>query len=92
MKAARQQLDGTGARTGVPGADRIVVSGAGLAGTVVGTWRDNTCPGRGSDIPFHPCSFSFAPKRDRSAAYRWQPATPRRRDFTLRKAAEAAAR
>ncbi|WP_211358963.1 flavin-containing monooxygenase [Nesterenkonia populi] len=34
------------------------------AGTVGGTWRDNTYPGAACDIPSHLYSFSFAPKPD----------------------------
>ncbi|MDW3686338.1 NAD(P)/FAD-dependent oxidoreductase [Cupriavidus sp. CV2] len=78
-----------------PGADQIVIIGAGVAGmcmgirlkqagiddfvilekagTVGGTWRDNTYPGCGCDIPSHLYSFSFAPKPDWSSAYSPQP-------------------
>ena len=34
------------------------------AGTVGGTWRDNTYPGCQCDVPSHLYSYSFAPKAD----------------------------
>ncbi len=43
------------------------------ADEVGGTWRENTYPGCGCDIPSHLYSFSFAPKTDWSRAYAEQP-------------------
>lgn len=43
------------------------------ADEVGGTWRDNTYPGAGCDVPSHLYSFSFAPKRDWSRRYAGQP-------------------
>ncbi|MGY1773260.1 flavin-containing monooxygenase [Blastococcus sp. SYSU D00813] len=43
------------------------------AGTLGGTWRDNTYPGAACDVPSHLYSFSFAPKRDWSHVYSRQP-------------------
>jgi len=40
---------------------------------VGGTWRDNTYPGSGCDVPSHLYSFSFAPKRDWSRRFAGQP-------------------
>jgi len=40
---------------------------------VGGTWRDNTYPGAGCDIPSHLYSFSFEPKLDWSRVYARQP-------------------
>ena len=40
---------------------------------VGGTWRVNTYPGAGCDVPSHLYSFSFAPKADWSAVYSRQP-------------------
>jgi cation diffusion facilitator CzcD-associated flavoprotein CzcO len=41
--------------------------------TVGGTWRENTYPGCGCDIPSHLYSFSFAPNPDWSRSYSRQP-------------------
>jgi cation diffusion facilitator CzcD-associated flavoprotein CzcO len=38
-----------------------------------GTWRDNTYPGAGCDVPSHLYSFSFEPKYDWSRAFSLQP-------------------
>ncbi|MFF5428052.1 MULTISPECIES: flavin-containing monooxygenase [unclassified Streptomyces] len=38
-----------------------------------GTWRDNTYPGAGCDIPSHLYSYSFAPYRDSTVRYPRQP-------------------
>lgn len=43
----------------------IVEQSAGVGGT----WRDNTYPGSGCDVPSHLYSFSFAPKRDWSRRF-----------------------
>jgi cation diffusion facilitator CzcD-associated flavoprotein CzcO len=43
------------------------------AGGVGGTWRDNTYPGSGCDVPSHLYCFSFEPKSDWSRAYAEQP-------------------
>jgi cation diffusion facilitator CzcD-associated flavoprotein CzcO len=43
------------------------------ADEVGGTWRDNTYPGAGCDVPSHLYSFSFWPKRDWSRRYAGQP-------------------
>jgi len=40
---------------------------------VGGTWRDNTYPGAGCDVPSHLYSFSFAPNPDWSRIYSPQP-------------------
>jgi cation diffusion facilitator CzcD-associated flavoprotein CzcO len=40
---------------------------------VGGTWRDNTYPGSGCDVPSHLYSFSFAPKRNWSRRFAEQP-------------------
>lgn len=40
---------------------------------VGGTWRDNTYPGSGCDVPSHLYSFSFATKRDWSRRFAHQP-------------------
>ncbi|HXW33965.1 MAG TPA: NAD(P)/FAD-dependent oxidoreductase [Acidimicrobiales bacterium] len=40
---------------------------------VGGTWRDNTYPGSGCDVPSHLYSFSFATKSDWSRKYAEQP-------------------
>jgi cation diffusion facilitator CzcD-associated flavoprotein CzcO len=40
---------------------------------VGGTWRDNTYPGAGCDVPSHLYSFSFAPKVDWTRRYAFQP-------------------
>lgn len=40
---------------------------------VGGTWRDNTYPGAGCDVPSHLYSFSFAPNPDWTHAYSLQP-------------------
>jgi cation diffusion facilitator CzcD-associated flavoprotein CzcO len=40
---------------------------------VGGTWRDNSYPGAGCDVPSHLYSFSFAPKVDWSRRYAYQP-------------------
>ncbi|MFM7067879.1 MAG: flavin-containing monooxygenase [Actinomycetes bacterium] len=40
---------------------------------VGGTWRDNTYPGAGCDVPSHLYSFSFASKRDWSRKFAGQP-------------------
>lgn len=39
------------------------------SGAVGGTWRDNTYPGAGCDVPSHLYSFSFAPKADWSRKF-----------------------
>jgi cation diffusion facilitator CzcD-associated flavoprotein CzcO len=39
---------------------------------VGGTWRDNTYPGSGCDVPSHLYSFSFAPKSDWSRRFAGQ--------------------
>ncbi|MGB8843032.1 MAG: NAD(P)/FAD-dependent oxidoreductase [Aliidongia sp.] len=38
-----------------------------------GTWRDNSYPGSGCDVPSHVYRFSFEPKSDWSRAYAEQP-------------------
>jgi len=43
------------------------------AGTVGGTWRDNTYPGCACDIPSHLYSFSFAPNPGWSYSFSRQP-------------------
>src|SRR5262249_37516471 len=43
------------------------------AGSVGGTWRDNTYPGCACDIPSHLYSFSFAPNPDWSHRFSSQP-------------------
>ncbi|MEV5974960.1 NAD(P)/FAD-dependent oxidoreductase [Streptomyces sp. NPDC051921] len=43
------------------------------AGDLGGTWRDNTYPGAGCDIPSHLYSYSFAPYRDSAVRYPRQP-------------------
>lgn len=43
------------------------------SGEVGGTWRDNTYPGAGCDVPSHLYSFSFAPKHDWSRRFAEQP-------------------
>jgi len=43
------------------------------AGSVGGTWRDNTYPGCACDVPSHLYSFSFAPNPDWSRAFSRQP-------------------
>ena len=43
------------------------------AGEVGGTWRDNTYPGSGCDVPSHLYSFSFAPKVDWTRKFAEQP-------------------
>ena len=43
------------------------------AGSVAGTWRDNTYPGSGCDVPSHLYSFSFEPKHDWSRKFARQP-------------------
>jgi cation diffusion facilitator CzcD-associated flavoprotein CzcO len=43
------------------------------AGSLGGTWRDNTYPGAACDVPSHLYSFSFAPKPDWSHVYARQP-------------------
>src|SRR5690348_3687147 len=43
------------------------------AGSVGGTWRDNTYPGCACDIPSHLYSFSFAPNPDWSHSFSRQP-------------------
>ncbi|MGD0393507.1 MAG: NAD(P)/FAD-dependent oxidoreductase [Acidimicrobiales bacterium] len=40
---------------------------------VGGTWRDNTYPGSGCDVPSHLYSFSFSPKSDWSRRFAEQP-------------------
>jgi cation diffusion facilitator CzcD-associated flavoprotein CzcO len=40
---------------------------------VGGTWRDNTYPGSGCDVPSHLYSFSFAPKTDWTRRFAAQP-------------------
>jgi len=40
---------------------------------VGGTWRDNTYPGCGCDVPSHLYSFSFAPTRTGRACTRRRP-------------------
>src|SRR3954468_14355771 len=40
---------------------------------VGGTWRDNTYPGAGCDVPSHLYSFSFEPNPDWSHAFSLQP-------------------
>jgi cation diffusion facilitator CzcD-associated flavoprotein CzcO len=40
---------------------------------VGGTWRDNTYPGSGCDVPSHLYSFSFAPKSDWTRRFAEQP-------------------
>ncbi|MFE0422189.1 flavin-containing monooxygenase [Streptomyces sp. NPDC058953] len=39
------------------------------AGSVGGTWRDNSYPGAGCDVPSHLYSFSFAPNPDWSRVF-----------------------
>ena len=56
------------------------------AGEVGGTWRDNTYPGCGCDVPSHLYSFSFAPNPDWSHVYSRQPEIQR---YLRRCAAEA---
>jgi cation diffusion facilitator CzcD-associated flavoprotein CzcO len=43
------------------------------AGSLGGTWRDNTYPGAACDVPSHLYSFSAAPKPDWSHVYARQP-------------------
>jgi cation diffusion facilitator CzcD-associated flavoprotein CzcO len=43
------------------------------AGSVGGTWRDNTYPGAACDIPAHLYSYSFAPSAEWSTVYPRQP-------------------
>jgi cation diffusion facilitator CzcD-associated flavoprotein CzcO len=43
------------------------------SGGVGGTWRDNTYPGSGCDVPSHLYSFSFAPKSDWTRRFAAQP-------------------
>ncbi|SRR6266496_279819 len=43
------------------------------AGSVGGTWRDNTYPGCACDIPSHLYSFSFAPNPDWTRSFSPQP-------------------
>ena len=43
------------------------------AGSVGGTWRDNTYPGCACDVPSHLYSFSFAPNPDWSHSFSRQP-------------------
>ncbi|WP_051767320.1 flavin-containing monooxygenase [Streptomyces sp. NRRL S-37] len=43
------------------------------AGDLGGTWRDNTYPGAGCDIPSHLYSYAFAPYRDSRVRYPGQP-------------------
>ncbi len=43
------------------------------SGRVGGTWRDNTYPGSGCDVPSHLYSFSFAPKSDWTRRFADQP-------------------
>jgi cation diffusion facilitator CzcD-associated flavoprotein CzcO len=43
------------------------------AGSVGGTWRDNTYPGCACDVPSHLYSFSFAPNPRWSRSYSGQP-------------------
>ena len=43
------------------------------AGDIGGTWRDNTYPGCGCDVPSHLYSFSFAPNPDWSRTFSPQP-------------------
>jgi cation diffusion facilitator CzcD-associated flavoprotein CzcO len=43
------------------------------AGSVGGTWRDNTYPGCACDIPSHLYSFSFAPNPDWAHSFSRQP-------------------
>src|SRR3954447_5354497 len=43
------------------------------AGNVGGTWRDNTYPGAGCDIPSHLYSFSFERYADWTRRYPGQP-------------------
>src|SRR5882672_9476226 len=43
------------------------------AGDIGGTWRDNTYPGAGCDVPSHLYCFSFEPKPDWSHKYAEQP-------------------
>jgi len=43
------------------------------SGGVGGTWRDNTYPGSGCDVPSHLYSFSFAPNPDWTHAFSLQP-------------------
>jgi cation diffusion facilitator CzcD-associated flavoprotein CzcO len=43
------------------------------AGSVGGTWRDNTYPGCACDVPSHLYSFSFAPNPDWSHTFSRQP-------------------
>jgi cation diffusion facilitator CzcD-associated flavoprotein CzcO len=53
------------------GVDDLVVLERGA--TVGGTWRENTYPGCGCDIPSHLYSFSFAPNPSWSRSYSRQP-------------------
>jgi cation diffusion facilitator CzcD-associated flavoprotein CzcO len=43
---------------------------------VGGTWRDNTYPGSGCDVPSHLYSFSFSPKSDWTRRFAEQPEIP----------------
>src|ERR1700722_2377067 len=43
------------------------------ADAVGGTWRDNTYPGSGCDVPSHLYSFSFSPKSDWTRRFAEQP-------------------
>ena len=43
------------------------------ADAVGGTWRDNTYPGSGCDVPSHLYSFSFTPKSDWTRRFAEQP-------------------
>ncbi len=55
-------------RSGIP--DFTIVEQADRVG---GTWRDNTYPGSGCDVPSHLYSFSFAPKSDWTRRFAEQP-------------------
>ncbi len=50
-----------------------------------GTWRDNTYPGAGCDVPSHLYSFSFEPKFDWSRVYAMQPEILRYLEYCVRK-------
>src|SRR5262249_58773638 len=66
-------LGGIGAGIRLRGAgvtDFVIVE---RAGSVGGTWRDNTYPGCACDIPSHLYSFSFAPNPDWSHSFSRQP-------------------
>jgi cation diffusion facilitator CzcD-associated flavoprotein CzcO len=59
------------ARLAKAGIERTIVLEK--AGSIGGTWRENTYPGCACDIPSHLYSLSFAPKHDWSRLYAPQP-------------------